>query len=364
MKIQKTRVRAFTIPTDERESDGTLEWDQTTLVLVEIDAEGEKGLGYTYAHPSVAELIKDALCPLIEGQNPMRISKLWMDMRTGLRNLSTRGLSAMAISAVDNALWDLKARILQVSLGELLGPVRTSVMLYGSGGFCSYSERRLESQLGRWAEEGFRAVKMKIGRNLRDDEARVRLARQAIGPKVDLFIDANGALTVSEALRVCEDLCEPHRVSWFEEPLSSDKIEGLRRIRDKARGRIDIAAGEYAYMPQDFETLLKADCIDVLQADASRCLGLTGFLIADALCQTYDLPLSAHTAPALHAAVCCAAQKLVHLEYFHDHVRIEKLFFDSLPEIREGRLYPDLDRPGNGLILKENDLRDWSPGKV
>jgi L-alanine-DL-glutamate epimerase-like enolase superfamily enzyme len=278
-----------------------------------------------------------------------------MSMRRKVRNFGTHGLSSMAISAVDNALWDLKGRVLNLPLSSLLGTIRDRIPLYGSGGFCSYSRERLQQQLGEWAEAGFTAVKMKIGAAPQDDNERVQWAREAIGPKVELFIDANGACTVREALTVCKEICEPHQVSWFEEPVSSDNLEGLRLIREHAGSRIDIAAGEYHSAPDTVQRMLNTQCIDVLQADVTRCLGISGFLMIDALCQGADIPLSAHTAPAIHAAVCAAAQKLRHLEYFHDHVRLESMFFDGLPQVENGMLIVSQDQAGNGLVFKRKD---------
>jgi L-alanine-DL-glutamate epimerase-like enolase superfamily enzyme len=357
--ISDARVAAYEVPTDTEESDGTLTWSSTTMVLVELKAAGVWGLGYTYAHRSVASLIRGPLFDCILGRCGLDIPALWMSMRRKVRNYGTHGLSSMAISAVDNALWDLKARLLDISLSELLGTVRERIPLYGSGGFCNYSPERLERQLGDWAGSGFRAVKMKIGAEPHKDPERVRLARNAIGPDTALFIDANGALTPRQALTVCREICEPCEVSWFEEPVSSDNLEGLRLIREHAGPRIDIAAGEYLSAPDTVQRMLKAECVDVLQADVTRCLGISGFLMIDALCQGADIPLSAHTAPAMHAAVCLAAQKLRHLEYFHDHVRLESMFFDGLPLLEQGMLRLEPQIKGHGLVFRRKDAEAY-----
>jgi L-alanine-DL-glutamate epimerase-like enolase superfamily enzyme len=357
--IAEARVAAYEVPTDMEESDGTLAWSSTTLVLVEVKAAETWGLGYTYAHRSAVSLIRGPLFDCILGQSALDIPALWISMRHKVRNYGAHGLSSMAISAVDNALWDLKARLLNISLNELLGAVRECIPLYGSGGFCSYPAERLEQQLGDWAASGFTAVKMKIGADPMHDPERVRRVRSAIGPDTELFIDANGSLTPRQALTVCDEICEPHRVSWFEEPVSSDNLEGLRLIREHAGPRIDIAAGEYLSAPDTVQRMLAAQCVDVLQADVTRCLGISGFLMIDALCQGADIPLSAHTAPAMHAAVCMAAQKLRHLEYFHDHVRLESMFFDGLPLLEKGMLHMDPQCKGHGLVFKRKDAEPY-----
>jgi L-alanine-DL-glutamate epimerase-like enolase superfamily enzyme len=260
----------------------------------------------------------------------------------------------MAISIVDVALWDLKAKILGVSLARLLGRCREAIPAYGSGGFTSYSVERLREQLGGWASEGLRFVKMKIGRDADADRERVGAARAVIGESVDLFVDANGAYTRKQALAQAEAF-GPLRVAWFEEPVSSDDLEGLRLLRDRAPAGMAISAGEYGYTPWYFRRMLEAGAVDVLQADATRCGGVSGFLDAAALCAAHHVPLSSHCAPSLHAALCCAAAPAIHLEYFHDHARIEARLFEGAARPRAGLVAPDPDRPGLGLDLKERD---------
>jgi L-alanine-DL-glutamate epimerase-like enolase superfamily enzyme len=284
----------------------------------------------------------------------MAVTAAWAAMRHSIRNLGRPGIVSMAIAAVDTALWDLKARVLDVPLVTLLGQVHAGVPVYGSGGFTSYPLDRLERQLGDWARHGIAAVKMKIGREPDHDGERVRAARDAIGPRVALFVDANGAYTRKQALAQAETFTE-YGVRWFEEPVSSDDLEGLRLLRDRAPASMDIAAGEYGYDLPYFERMLEAGAVDCLQADASRCAGITEFLRVAALCDARSMPLSAHTAPSLHLHPCAALAATRHLEYFHDHVRIERMLFDGAAVPVAGRLAPDLSRPGLGLEFKRSD---------
>ena len=259
---------------------------------------------------------------------------------------------------MDNALWDLKGKLLNVSVAELLGLVRPAVMAYGSGGFTSYTERQLLDQMTGWARSGIRAVKMKIGRDAAADVHRVKLVREAIGQEVELFVDANGAYTRKQALGHAYRFAE-YGVTWFEEPVSSDDLDGLRLIRDSGPPGMSIAAGEYGYDSWYFRRMLSAGSVDVLQADATRCGGVSGFLQADALCEGHCLPLSAHTAPTVHAHACCGAQRVIHSEYFFDHARLEKLAFDGAIEARGGMLTPDLSKPGFGIEWKERDMAQF-----
>jgi L-alanine-DL-glutamate epimerase-like enolase superfamily enzyme len=353
------RASAYTVPTDAPESDGTLEWNSTTLVLVEIEAGGRHGIGYSYADDATATLVNSLLAKVIEGRDALDIPGAWSAMLTSIRNLGRGGIGAMAVSAVDNALWDLKAKLLELPLFKLLGAVREAVPVYGSGGFCSYSDAQLKEQLGGWADDGITMVKMKVGREPQRDPARARVARKAIGDDVQLFVDANGAYSRKQALQMAEVFARDCDVRWFEEPVTSDDLEGLRLLRDRAPAGLDIAAGEYGYTPWYFRRMLAAGAVDVLQADATRCAGLSGFMQASALCEAFNLPLSAHCAPALHAHPACAARPLRHIEYFHDHVRIENMLFDGVLQPEHGALRPDASRPGFGLEFKHADAEKY-----
>ncbi|HVY46563.1 MAG TPA: enolase C-terminal domain-like protein [Minicystis sp.] len=349
----------FDVPTDAPEADGTFAWSKTTLVVVEATARGARGLGYTYADRATAELVRDVLAGAVRGLDPFDVPAAFARMTRAVRNLGRPGVAAMAISAVDAALWDLKAKLFGVPLAKLLGTARDAVDLYGSGGFTSYSIDRLRRQLGGWAADGFSRVKMKVGTDPGADLRRAREARDAIGPETELFVDANGAYTRKQALAFA-DAYAALDVKWFEEPVSSDDLEGLRLLRDRGPAGMAVAAGEYGYHAAYFRRMLEAGAVDVLQADATRCGGITGFLQVDALCHARSIPLSGHCAPSLHAHVACAAQSLVHLEWFHDHVRIEHMLFDGAPTPVGGRLRPDLDRPGLGLELKRADAERFA----
>ena len=357
--IRGLKVSAYTVPTDRPESDGTLVWDSTTLVVVEASAASRSGIGFSYADTATAMLVKDKLAGRVLGYDALDVPACWSAMVAAVRNLGRPGISAMAISAVDNALWDLKARLLDLPLVKLLGAARDAVPIYGSGGFTSYSIRDLQEQLGGWVEQGISRVKMKIGRQPEHDVERVKAVRAAIGPEAALFVDANGAYSRKQALEQAQAFTESG-VSWFEEPVSSDDLVGLRLLRNRVPPGIDITAGEYGYDLPYFRRMLEAEAVDVLQADATRCAGVTGFIRVAALCEAFCLPLSSHCAPSIHVHPCCAAEPVRHLEYFHDHVRIEGMLFDGMQSPVQGMLYPDLSRPGLGLDFKRADAERYA----
>jgi L-alanine-DL-glutamate epimerase-like enolase superfamily enzyme len=356
--IKNMRVSAYKIPTDSPEADGTLQWNSTTLVLVEIEAADKKGIGYTYADESAAFLIEKKLKELVLRKNAMDIAGITGFLTRQIRNSGTCGISMMAISAIDNALWDLKAKIFDVPLCKLLGQVKEAMSIYGSGGFTSYNKKQLQQQFEQWASQGIGYMKMKVGTQPEKDVQRVKEAREVLKDDVQLMIDANGAYTVKQALQKAKEVSSYH-VTWFEEPVSSDNLQGLHFIREQAPAQMNIAAGEYGYNLPYFEAMLHAKAVDVLQADATRCGGLTGFLKAGCLAEACQIPFSSHCAPALHlhAAVCLPSFFIA--EYFHDHVRIEQLLFDGVPCAENGVLKPDVSRPGLGFEFRHRDAENY-----
>jgi L-alanine-DL-glutamate epimerase-like enolase superfamily enzyme len=328
------------------------------MVVVELSSGSTLGLGYTYADTSTAQLTATLLEEMVNGRDAFAHGAILQTMYGRVRNLGTTGIAMMAISAIDNALWDLRARLADLPLVSLLGRLHEGIPLYGSGGFTSYNDKQLRAQLGGWAEQGFTMVKMKIGSHPEDDVRRVKLARKAMGDSVKLFVDANGAYSVSQAVEFAQEF--QTNVSWFEEPVSSDDLVGLRQVRQRIPAGMDVAAGEYGYTAWYFRQMLEAEAVDVLQADATRCGGISGFLDAASLCWAAHRPLSSHCAPSLHLHVCCAVPRAVHMEYFHDHARIERMFFDGFCAPRNGEMKPDLSRPGLGLTLRERDVAKYA----
>lgn len=358
VSIQKVRANAYCIPTDAPESDGTLKWNSTTMIFVEIDAADKTGIGYSYIHQAAAALITEKLADVLVGRDAFAIRDCWHAMIHACRNLGRPGIVSCAISACDVALHDLFGKMAGQPTARMLGACRKSVPLYGSGGFTSYDDQRLEEQLGGWAQAGMKAVKMKVGREPARDPERVRVARSAIGPDVALMVDANGAYARKEALALAEHFAG-QRVTWYEEPVSSDDLDGLRLIRDHTPAGMEVTAGEYGFDNFYFRRMIDAGAVDVLQADATRCLGYTGYLLADALAHAANLPLSSHCAPALHLPCATAALSQRNMEWFHDHVRIEQMLFDGAPRPDNGSCAPDWTRPGIGLLLKKADAEKF-----
>ncbi|MEU4214166.1 enolase C-terminal domain-like protein [Actinoplanes sp. NPDC026623] len=351
-------AEAYTIPTDAPEGDGTLAWTSTTLVLVRAAGTGQTGLGWTYGPPATVQVITGMLAEVVVDTDPDDVPAAWTAMHRRLRNAGTRGIGALALSAADNALWDLKARCHEMPLARLLGTARPKVPVYGSGGFTTYDAEQQHAQLSHWVhEQGIPRVKIKIGESwgtdVPRDLARMAAARKTIG-EAELFVDANGGYRRKQAIRVMQAAADLD-VRWYEEPVSSDDLPGLAQVRDAVRA--DVAAGEYGWDLDYFERL--APSVDCLQADVTRCAGITGFQRAAAVAAAHGLEVSGHCAPHQHLAVAAATPNLRHLEWFHDHVRIEGMLFDGAAGAAGGAVAVNRSSPGNGLNFRDADAERW-----
>jgi len=230
--INDIKVSAYTIPTSSPESDGTIAWNKTTLVLVEIAAGGQTGIGYTYASIAAATIIDTMLKEVVNGMPVMDVPMITTRMVQCIRNEGSCGVAMMAVSAVDNALWDLKAKLFEVPLCDLLGKAKESILVYGSGGFTSYDKKQLQQQVSSWIDAGIQHVKIKVGTHPGEDVRRVEAARDAIGKHAFLFVDANGAYTVKQAIEKSYHFkdCD---ISWFEEPVTSDNLFPTQRMQNQ-----------------------------------------------------------------------------------------------------------------------------------
>jgi L-alanine-DL-glutamate epimerase-like enolase superfamily enzyme len=360
-RIESVDVGVYLVPTGTPEADGTLSWDSTTMVLVRTRAAGTEGIGWTYGSAACEAVISGKLAGVVTGRDVLDVGGAHDAMVKAVRNDGRPGAVGYAISAVDVALWDLKARLLGLPLHRLLGAVRGTVPVYGSGGFTSYTERQLRDQLTYWAgEQRIPRVKIKIGESwgagAARDLDRIRQARSVIGDATELFVDANGGYGRKQAIRLMREAAE-FDVRWLEEPVSSDDLDGLREIRDAVLP--DVTAGEYGFDLYYFRRMCAAGAVDCLQADVSRCGGITEWLRVAAIAASFGLEISGHCGPHLHAHAAAATPNLRHLEWFHDHVRIESMFFDGALDPAGGTVRPDPAAPGLGLTLREPDAEHY-----
>jgi L-alanine-DL-glutamate epimerase-like enolase superfamily enzyme len=354
--IERVGARAYRVPTPGPEADGTLAWDATTIVVVHAEAGGVTGLGWTYADAACVPLIEGVLAGAVRGRPVLDVPACWAAMQHAIRNLGRAGLVSCAMSAVDIALWDAAARSLDVPVSRLLGRVHEEVAVYGSGGFTTLSDGELAAQLDHWVRrQRIPRVKIKIGESCDRDLDRVALARKVIGDDTALYVDANGAYSAGAAGRLLAPLRDAG-VTWFEEPVSSDDLDGLGRLRTP--GGPDIAAGEYGYDLPAFARLLPV--VDCLQVDVTRCGGFTEWRRATALAAAVSRDVSAHCAPNLSAHASVATQNFRHIEWFADHDRIERLFFDGCLDPAGGTVTPSMAAPGHGLTFRAEAAAEYA----
>jgi L-alanine-DL-glutamate epimerase-like enolase superfamily enzyme len=251
-------------------------------------------------------------------------------------------------------LWDLKAKVLGQPLHRLLGACRDEVPVYGSGGFVSLSDEELVEQLHHWTRDlGASMVKIKVGENWgtnpRRDLSRTELTASTVGPDVQVFVDANGGYTPGQARRLGQAY-DDLGVTWFEEPVSSESLDDLALLRSALRA--DVAAGEYLSSARAAEAMCRAGAVDCLQLDVTRCVGISGWLKAAAVAESYGLQVSGHCAPSAHLAVAASVPNLRHVEFFSDHERVEQLLFDGVIIPIDGSCRLDDKSVGNGLTLR------------
>lgn len=358
-EVRELRLSSYRVPTAAPEADGTATWEATELLVVEAVAGDQVGLGWSYcAARAVERVVADLLTPVVVGGDALDVPRLWQRMVRTVRNAGRPGLVSMAVAAVDLALWDLKAKLLDLPLDRLLGRCRDRVPCYGSGGFVSLSDDELTAQLRHWVDDlEVTSVKIKVGEGWGSaperDLARARRAREVVGDAVELFVDANGGYGPGQARRLGRAY-DGLGVVWFEEPVSSDDLPtlaGLRRVL-----RADVAAGEYADSVGYAERMCRAEAVDCLQLDVTRCAGITEWLRCAAVAAGHGLQVSGHCAPSLHVAPALAVPNLRHVELFADHERLEPLLFDGVPAVEAGALVPS-DAPGNGFALAERAAR-------
>ncbi|MFL5785270.1 MAG: enolase C-terminal domain-like protein [Bacteriovoracaceae bacterium] len=349
----EVRVRAFNIPTERPEQDGTLEWDSTTLVTVELTEEGVTGLGYTYADKATALSIVERAFPILTKGKARDHHLLTTEIKKKSRNCGNAGVTSMALSAVDTALWDLRAHLLGIPVQELLGRKRESVPFYGSGLFINGSDEDVSHQISYFKSFGMKSFKMKIGSGVDEDLRRVNFVRNLIGEEAELFVDANGAYDTKTALMIAHEISE-YQVSWFEEPVTSDDPNGMKFLREHFPPGMNFVAGEYGNQNHDFLSLLQNGLVDIIQADATRAEGVTGTLEASHLASAFNIPFSTHCAPLLHGNIGVAVSGLYIAEGFYDHLRIEEKFFNHSGTYKDGNFFPSPDQRGFGWSLKEN----------
>jgi L-alanine-DL-glutamate epimerase-like enolase superfamily enzyme len=322
------------------------------LITVRVrDQDGVEGLGYTYTvgagGGAVHSLIARDLAPLLAGEDASRIEALWQKMWWGVHYVGRGGLAAHAISAIDIALWDLAAKRQEVPLWRLLGGHDPRVPAYAGGIDLQFPLEQLLRQTEDNLAKGFRAIKMKVGRErLAEDVARVKAMRELLGPDVPLMVDANMRWSVDQAIRAARALAA-HEVFWLEEPTIPDDVPGHARIvRD---GGLPIAAGENLHTIYEFQALIAAGGVTFPEPDLSNCGGVSAWLKVARLAEAANLPVTSHGVHDLHVHLLAAVPNASYLEAHG--FGLERFMAEPL-RLEDGKAIAP-ERPGHGVEL------DW-----
>ncbi|MCH8115744.1 MAG: mandelate racemase/muconate lactonizing enzyme family protein [Chloroflexi bacterium] len=337
-----------------------------TDIFVHIKTdEGLEGLGVGQARPphAIREIIERELKDLFIGEDPFNIEKLWNDMFWRMRNYARKGVALQALSSIDIALWDLKARALGLPLYRLLNPRYESVPVYGSGGWTNMTEEELVEEALGFVERGIPRYKMKVGKDFgnaeREDVQRVAAVRKAVGDDVEIYVDANMGYNVKQAIRMSHKF-EDYDVRWFEEPILADNVEGFAQISRATQ--IPIATGENEYTRHGFKELIVHGGVDIVQPDVGRVGGVTEWMKVASLADSFGLSIAPHGVPNVHLQLCMAIPNLKVVEYFAGGwVTVGRTgFFTEVPVPVDGMWAPFPDKPGLGFELDPDAVKKYS----
>ena len=349
-------IQDATIPPPRPGSEGR----SALFVHVKTDA-GVEGLGTGTGGPAVRAVIEHNLKDVLIGEDPFDVERLWESMFWRVRGFGRKGVAFCAISCVDVALWDLKAKALGVALYKLLGPYTDTVPIYGSGGWTSFTEAELVREQVGYVERGIPRVKMKVakdfGRAEREDIRRLAAVRKAVGDDVEIYVDANNGYYAKQAIRMAREF-EQYGIGWFEEPVLADDIDGLAAV---ARATpIPVATGEHEYTKYGFKELIARGGADIVQPDVGRVGGITEWLKVAHLAHAFNLPVAPHAVQLVHLHLACATPNLKVVEYLGVSEEGDRIWYTDFPQPRNGMWSPYPDRPGLGLELSPQAVELYS----
>jgi L-alanine-DL-glutamate epimerase-like enolase superfamily enzyme len=319
---------------------------QETPIIRITDAEGAVGTGYSYTigtgGPSVMRLIEKTLGPALIGRDAGMVEKIWRDMLFLTHATTVGAITAIAMAAIDTALWDLRCRKAGLPLHVMAGGAQERVRLYTTeGGWLHLEPQALVEDALRQKDAGFGGAKLKVGRPIHEDVARIAAVRAAVGPGFEIFTDANQAFAVDEAIRRAHHY-EALDIGWFEEPLPADDIEGHVRLSKSTS--LPIAIGESLYSHLHFRDYLQRGACSVVQVDVGRIGGVTPWLKVAHLAECFNVAVCPHFLMEIHVALCAAVPNARWVEYIP---QLDSLTSEGMT-IRDGYAVPSQD-PGLGI---------------
>ena len=319
---------------------------QETPIVRISDADGVTGTGYSYTigtgGHAVMALLERTLAPALIGREAYEIERIWRDLLFMTHATTVGAITSIALAAIDTALWDLKCRKLGLPLHLLAGGAQREISLYTTeGGWLHLEIAALVEDAARAKADGFGGCKLKVGRPIHEDVARISAVREAVGPGFEIFTDANQAFHVDEAIRRARAY-EPLDIGWFEEPLTADDIEGHRRLVEHTS--LPIAVGESIYSHLHFREYLERHACSIVQVDVGRVGGITPWLKVAHMAEAFNIAVCPHFLMELHVSLCAAVPNARWVEYIPqlDEITTERM------TISGGKAVPS-DAPGLGI---------------
>lgn len=356
MTIASFKIGSYSAPYAKPHTNGLYTYTDTEIVICEIRTDsGATGTGWTHGGPIVFQAMQEIASTII-GQDEFCAERLWHQMYRP-KIWGRRGLTTRAISAIDIAIWDCIGKQVGVSVHKLVGGHAESVPAYMAGGYYEPGKGldELQEEMSSRVSSGARSIKMKIGAaSIKEDIARVKASREAVGPEVDLLVDANNAYSRLDALRMVRAL-EEFDVFWFEEPLAPDDLEGSAELA--AATDCPIALGENEYTKFGFKHVLEKRAADVLNADAQILGGITEWRKAASLAEVNHVPVAPHGDQEIHVHLVAGVPNGLIVEFYDNDLNSLKdaMFNDRLELDEHGRLTPP-DRPGLGFDINYEAL--------
>lgn len=317
-RIASVEILQVDLQPKVRRTDAVQSFERQETPIVRItDADGVTGTGYSYTigtgGSSVIRLLDDHLAPLLLGREADDIEQLWRDLMYRVHATTVGALTSIALAAIDTALWDLRARRAGLPLHRLAGGAKDRIPLYTTeGGWLHLPVESIIEDTLRAKENGFGGAKMKVGRPIHEDAARLMAVREAVGPGFELFTDANQAFSVDEAIRRARHY-EAADIGWLEEPLTADDVDGHIRLCESTS--IPIAVGESLYSSLHFRDYLQRRACSIVQVDVARIGGITPWLKVAHLAETFNVVVCPHFLMELHVSLCAAVPNARWVEY-------------------------------------------------
>lgn len=319
---------------------------QETPIIRITDADGAVGTGYSYTigtgGPAILSLIEKTLAPALIGREAGEIERIWRDLLFMTHATAVGAITSLALAAIDTALWDLKARRAALPLHILAGGAQERIRLYTTeGGWLHLDTAAIVDDTIRAKESGFSGAKVKVGRPLHEDVARLSAVREAVGAGFEIFTDANQAFSVDEAIRRARAY-EAVDIGWLEEPLPADDVDG--HVRLAASTSVPVAVGESLYSAPQFRDYLQRRACSIVQVDVARIGGITPWLKVAHLAETFNVAVCPHFLMELHVALCAAVPNARWVEYIP---QLDSLTTAGM-RIENGHAIPSAE-PGLGI---------------